>query len=69
MYVFTLWVGSVVIKQKYFKLAWFFIQLSDYLSLFQVAALGKNPLAGLAALGLTGLAPTGAGALNPAGEF
>lgn len=35
----------------------------------QVASLGKNPLAGLAALGLTGLTPTGAGALNPAGKF
>lgn len=45
----------------------YFYLMSDYF--FQVAALGKNPLAGLAALGLTGLAPTGAGALNPAGEF
>lgn len=36
--------------------------------LLQVASLGKNPLAGLAALGLGGLAPSSAGGLNPAGK-
>lgn len=35
--------------------------------LLQMSALGKSPLAGLAALGLGGLAPTNTAGLNPAG--
>lgn len=38
-------------------------------SLFQMGKLGSNPLAGLAALGLGGLAtPANTGGLNPAGK-
>ena len=33
-----------------------------------MTALGKSPLAGLAALGLSGLAPANTGGLNPAGK-
>lgn len=34
-----------------------------------MSALGKSPLAGLAALGLGGLTPTNTGGLNPAGLY
>lgn len=34
----------------------------------QMSGLSKNPLAGLAALGLAGMAPSQTGGLNPTGE-
>lgn len=35
----------------------------------QMTGLAKNPLAGLAALGLAGAIPANTGGLNPTGEF
>jgi hypothetical protein len=40
--------------------------LMDYL---QMTGLAKNPLAGLAALGLAGAIPTNTGAINPTGLY
>lgn len=34
-----------------------------------MSGLTKNPLAGLAALGLAGMAPSNTGGLNPTGKF
>lgn len=45
-----------------------FFQFS-YFVLLQITGLTKNPLAGLAAVGLAGMAPSNNGGINPVGEL